>query len=75
MGVTEKLAQSGFCSVWLDTCLNILNLMLLELDSVVQYPNILSIVCIYTGSHNLRSFLAANSTQNYFLVARMLSFL
>ena len=28
-----------------------------------------------TGRHNLRSFLAANSTQNYFLIARMLSFL
>ena len=27
-----------------------------------------------TGRHNLRSFLAVNSTQNYFLVARMLSF-
>ena len=27
------------------------------------------------GRHNLRSFLAANSTQNYFLIARMLSFL
>ena len=28
-----------------------------------------------TGLHNLRSFLAANLTQNYFLIARMLSFL
>ena len=28
-----------------------------------------------TDRHNLRSFLAANSTQNYFLIARMLSFL
>ena len=27
------------------------------------------------GRHNLRSFLAANSTQNYFLIARMLRFL
>ena len=26
------------------------------------------------GRHNLQSFLAANSTQNYFLIARMLSF-
>ena len=27
-----------------------------------------------TGPHNLRSFLAANSIQNYFLIARILSF-
>ena len=27
-----------------------------------------------TGPHNLRSFLPANSTQNYFLIVRMLSF-
>ena len=26
------------------------------------------------GRHNLWSFLAANTTQNYFLIARMLSF-
>ena len=26
------------------------------------------------GRHNLRSFLAENSTQNYFLIARMFSF-
>ena len=31
--------------------------------------------CNITGRHNLRSFLAAYSTQNYFLIARMLSFL
>ena len=31
--------------------------------------------CHEAGHHNLRSFLAANSTQNYFLTARMLSFL
>ena len=31
--------------------------------------------CPTSGRHNLRSFLAANSTQNYFLIARMLSFL
>ena len=29
----------------------------------------------HAGRHNLRSFLAANSTQNYFLIAHMLSFL
>ena len=29
----------------------------------------------YPGRHNLKSFLAANSTQNYFLIAHMLSFL
>ena len=28
-----------------------------------------------TGPHNLRSFLAANSTQNFFLIARRFSFL
>ena len=28
-----------------------------------------------TGRHELRSFLAASSTQNYFLIARMLRFL
>ena len=27
-----------------------------------------------SGPHNLRRFLAANSTQNYFLIARMLIF-
>ena len=27
-----------------------------------------------SGRHNLRSFLAENSTQNYFLIARMFSF-
>ena len=31
--------------------------------------------CHEAGHHNLRSFLAANSTQNYFLTAHMLSFL
>ena len=31
--------------------------------------------CFSAGRHNLRSFLAANSTQNYFLIARMLRFL
>ena len=29
---------------------------------------------IMAGRHNLRSFLAENSTQNYFLIARMFSF-
>ena len=28
-----------------------------------------------SGRHNLQSFIAANSTQNYFFIARMLSFL
>ena len=31
-------------------------------------------VSLPPGRHNLRSFLAANSTQNYFLIARMLRF-
>ena len=39
----------------------------------------ISLLCMnmyrVAGRHNLRSFLAANSTQNYFLIARMLSFL
>ena len=29
---------------------------------------------LLAGRHNLRSFLAENSTQNYFLIARMFSF-
>ena len=32
-------------------------------------------IILDTGPHNLRSFLTANSTQNHFLIARMLSFL
>ena len=31
-------------------------------------------MCLYTGRHNLWSFPAANSTQNYFLIARKLIF-
>ena len=32
------------------------------------------LMCTMPGRHNLRSFLAENSTQNYFLIARMFSF-
>ena len=37
--------------------------------------HLLCILCKLTGRHNLRSFLTANSAQNYFLIAHMLSFL
>ena len=36
---------------------------------------LMNIVLSEAGRHNLRGFLAANSTQNYFLIARMLRFL
>ena len=39
------------------------------------YHQILKIIYYNTGRHELRSFLAASSTQNYFLIARMLRFL
>ena len=37
--------------------------------------HLLCILCKLTGRHNLRSFLTANSAQNYFLIVRMLIFL
>ena len=48
-----------------------------HLDSFPYGQNVfwLGLYYIHTGRHNLRSFLTANSAQNYFLIARMLSFL
>ena len=43
--------------------------------STAVLPPSLMVLKVLSGPHNLRSFLAANSTQNYFLIARMLSFL
>ena len=37
-------------------------------------PVLLLMMIVVAGPHNLRSFPVANSTQNYFLIARMLSF-
>ena len=47
-------------------------------NQIYRYPfyerfTALLFVC-RPGRHNLRSFLAENSTQNYFLIARMFSF-
>ena len=52
------------------------------LDNTKYAPS-LTVLCFWlcfatyllTGRHKLRSFLAASSTQNYFLIARMLRFL
>ena len=43
--------------------------------STAVLPLSLMVLKVLSGPHNLRSFLAANSTQNHFLIAHMLSFL
>ena len=42
--------------------------------TMVMMSSIVIMMMMVTGRHNLRSFLAENSTQNYFLIARMFSF-
>ena len=46
-----------------------------HLEQYVQYGAVEKLNQKKPGPHNLRSFLTANSTQNYFLTARILSFL
>ena len=50
-------------------------ILYLLLTSKVTFEDIYTADIQYqSGRHNLRSFPAANSTQNYFLIAHMLSF-
>ena len=46
-----------------------------RLLNIVNYCFFFVFMSSQSGRHNLRSFLGAYSTQNYFLIARMLSFL
>ena len=45
-----------------------------KFDPNSRTPPLCRMMFLLTGRHNLRSFLAAISTQNYFLIARMLYF-
>ena len=76
-GSPREHSQPEICVFFTEEIIRNICLLLSPLSGrwLLAWSNSTLLSTYLTGRHNLQSFLAANSTQNYFLIARMLSFL